>query len=75
MESLQVNIDLSFKQIVDVINQLSPAEKLKLNDVLWSGNIEIPQQHQKLVLDRIEKSKQDPTRMVDWDEASKSLIA
>jgi hypothetical protein len=35
--------------------------------------MEIPMKHQKLVLDRIEKSKSNPERMHDWDDALKKL--
>lgn len=64
---------MNFQQIIDMINQLSPSEKLKINDVLWSGNTEIPIEHQKLVKDRMKKSKTAPSRMVDWDDASTLL--
>jgi hypothetical protein len=52
---------------------LSPAEKLKLNDVIWDEQMEIPMEHQKLVLDRIEKSKSNHERMHDWDDGIKKL--
>ena len=35
--------------------------------------MEIPVEHQALVLGRIQKARQNPNRLVDWDEASKSL--
>lgn len=73
MESLHLNINLSFKQLVDVVKQLSPDEKLKLNEAIWSEDVEIPHEHQKLVLDRIQKARQKPERMLDWDKASKKL--
>jgi len=73
MNSINVNIDLSFKQLVEAVKQLSPREKLLLNDVLWNESMEIPAEHQVLVLGRIQKAKQNPNRLVDWDEASKSL--
>ncbi len=73
MESIHLNINLSFQQLVDVVKQLSPDEKLKLNEVIWSENMDIPIEHQRLVLDRIEKVKQNPERMLDWTEASKKL--
>ena len=34
---------------------------------------EVPEAHQKLVMDRFEKSRKDPERLLDWDEAQKSL--
>ena len=73
MDSLSENTNRSFQQIIDMIKQLSPSEKLKINDILWSGNTEIPIEHQKLVKDRIKKTKADPSRMVDWDEASRLM--
>jgi|BarGraIncu00222A_1022003.scaffolds.fasta_scaffold319924_2 hypothetical protein len=73
MNSINVNIDLSFKQLVEAVKQLSPKEKLVLNDVLWNESMEIPVEHQALVLGRIQKARQNPNRLVDWDEASKSL--
>ncbi|MBX7225048.1 MAG: addiction module protein [Chitinophagales bacterium] len=73
MNNLHVNINLSFQQLVEVVKQLSPSEKLKLNDVIWDESAEIPAEHQKLVLDRIKVRKANPSRMLDWDEASKTL--
>ena len=31
----QLNISLSFKQVVDIVKQLSPSEKQMLSEVLW----------------------------------------
>ena len=73
MNPISLNIDLSFKQLKDAVKQLSPKEKLLLNDILWSESMEIPAEHQTLVLGRIQKAKQNPNRLMDWDEASKSL--
>jgi len=73
MNSLQLKINLSFQQLIDVVKQLSPAEKIKLNDVLWEEGMAVPEDHQKAVLDRIQKSKKNPERMLDWEEASKKL--
>ena len=67
MNSINVNIDLSFKQLVDAVKQLSPREKLLLNDVLWNESMEIPAEYQTLVLGRIQKAKQNPNRLVDWE--------
>jgi hypothetical protein len=73
MNSLQLNVSLNFEQLLEVVKQLSPTEKIKLNEFIWNENIDIPIEHQKLVLDRIQKSKANPSRMLDWDEASKTL--
>ncbi|CAD0002518.1 MULTISPECIES: hypothetical protein [Flavobacterium] len=34
---------------------------------------EIPIEHQEIVLDRMEKAKINPERLLDWDEVSKNL--
>lgn len=53
MNSINVNIDLSFQQLMDAVKKLTPKEKLLLNDVLWKESMEIPAEHQALVLGRI----------------------
>jgi hypothetical protein len=73
MNSLQLNVNLNFQQLLEVVKQLSPTEKVKLNEFIWNDNFDIPVEHQKIVLDRIKKSKTNPSRMLDWDEASKTL--
>ncbi len=73
MNSLQLNINLDFQQLLEVVKQLSPIEKVQLNEFLWNDNIDIPIEHQKLVLERIRKSELDPSRLLNWDEASKAL--
>ncbi len=36
-------------------------------------NIDIPEAHQKLVMDRFETVRKNPERLLDWDEAVKTL--
>lgn len=73
MDSLQLNTNLSFQQLLEVVKQLSHSEKLKLNDFIWDDTFEIPVEHQKIVLERKLKSKLDPSRMIDWEVALKKL--
>jgi hypothetical protein len=68
-----ISINLSFQQLAEVVRQLSPSDKIKLNEVIWSENIAVPTEHQKLVLDRMNKAKQKPEMMLDWNEALKTL--
>jgi len=35
----------------------------------------IPEEHQKLVMQRFEKVRTNPKRLLDWDEAKKTLKA
>ncbi len=73
MSSLHLNINLSFEQLKEVVKQLSPTDRLKLSDIIWNEEIEIPTEHQEMVLNRIKNSQTNPSRMQDWDTASKSL--
>ena len=73
MEAAKINVQVNFQQIMDAVKQLSPKEKLKLNELIWQDDIDIPIQTQKLVLDRIKYAREHPETMLDWDEASKTL--
>ncbi|MGL2992663.1 addiction module protein [Flavobacterium sp. TSSA_36] len=73
METIKLNIDLSVSQLLEAVKQLSPKDRLKINDALWNEDVEIPIEHQKIVLDRIAKDKTNPERLLDWDKVSNSL--
>lgn len=73
METIKLNINLSVNQLVEAVKQLSPKDSLKINDAIWNDNIEIPIEHQEIVLDRMAKVKANPERLLDWDEVSKNL--
>lgn len=45
MSSIHLNMNFNFQQIVDMIKQLSPNEKLKLSDVIWDENMDISSEH------------------------------
>jgi hypothetical protein len=38
-------------------------------------SLEVPEAHQKLVLERFDKVRKNPERLLDWDEAKKTLKA
>jgi len=73
METIKLNINLSVNQLVEAVKQLSPKDRLKINDAIWNDNIEIPIEHQEIVLERMAKAKANPERLLDWDEVSKNL--
>lgn len=73
METVKRNSDLNFNQLLEAIKKLSPKDRLKINDAIWNEETEIPLEHQKLVLSRVEKSELDPKRLLDWDEVAKNL--
>ena len=73
METIKLNINLTVNQLMEAVKQLSPKDKLKISDAIWSDDMEIPIEHQKIVMDRISKSKTNPERLLNWDEVSKNF--
>ena len=73
METIKLNIELSVNQLIEAVKQLSPKDRLKVNDAIWNEDMEIYVEHQRIVLERLEKSKENPERLLDWDEVSKIL--
>ena len=58
-QHINLKIPLSFKQVVDIVRQLSPSEKQQLTEVLWReqniDDIVIPEEHKQIVRERIKK--------------------
>lgn len=73
MEAIKLNINLNVNQLVEAVKQLSPKDKLKINDAIWNDEIEIPIEHQKIVLSRVTKAESDTNRLLDWDKVSKNF--
>lgn len=64
-----------FKQIND-INLIKAFESLldyALKKEKEKGMYEIPEDHQKVVMDRFEEIRKNPERLLDWDEAKNTL--
>jgi hypothetical protein len=62
-----------FKQVDDInlinaIRNLLDHAREKEKEIF-----DIPEAHQKLVLDRLEKVRKNPERLLDWDEAKNKL--
>jgi hypothetical protein len=73
METIKLNNKITVNQLVEEAKQLSPKDRLKISDVIWNDNVEIPIEHQKIALDRMTKAKANPERLLDWDEVSENL--
>lgn len=71
-QHIQINVPLEFDQLIEIVRQLSPSEKTMLKEVLQeSGDIDeyiIPEEHKSIVRKRIESSKADPSRPLNWEE-------
>lgn len=70
-----IAIELSLRQLMDAVKQLSPAEKLELNEMIWKDDVAIPMEHQTLVNERINRSKANPETIQDWETSIKKLRA
>jgi len=68
-----IAVELSFRQLIDAVKQLSPAEKMELNEAIWAEDITIPLEHQNIVNERISEYKSNPDTLLDWNLASKNL--
>jgi len=73
IQTEKANIIEQFKQINDV--HLIHAIKNMLDYALKKEqeSLEVPGAHQKLVMERFDKVRKDPDRLLNWDEAKKSL--
>jgi hypothetical protein len=45
METIKLNNKTTVNQLVEEVEQLSPKDRLKINDVIWNDNVEIPIEH------------------------------
>jgi hypothetical protein len=70
-----ITVELSLKQLMDAVKQLSLSEKLELNEMIWKDDMAIPSEYQKLVKDRKSKSDTNPHLLLDWKTASKKLVS
>ena len=78
-QHIQLNIPLSFKQLVDIVQQLSPSEKQQLSEVLWTeqniDDIEIPEEHKQIVRERIKKYEKNQDSYLSWDDIERKIAA
>lgn len=75
----QLNISLSFKQVVDIVKQLSPSEKQMLSELLWMeqdiDDIKIPEEHKQIVRERIKKYENSPDSYLSWNDIERKISA
>lgn len=78
-QHVQLNIPLSFKQVVDIVKQLSPSEKQQLSEVLWTeqniDDIVIPEEHKQIVRERIKKYESSPNSYLSWNDIERKMAA
>ena len=78
-QHVQLNIPLSFKQVIDIVKQLSPSEKQQLGEVLLTEqNIDemvIPEAHKQTVRERIKKYENSPDGYLSWNDIELKMAA
>ena len=62
-----------FKEVndIDLINAIKNLLDFALKKEI--NIIDIPEAHQKIVMERFKKVRKNPERLLDWDEAQKTL--
>jgi hypothetical protein len=71
-QHIQLNVPLSFNQLIDVVRQLSPKEKVQLSGVLWDETqdeeIIIPEEHKQIVRQRLKRMEEQPESCLTWED-------
>ncbi len=69
---IKLNVPLSYKQVINIVKQLSISEKQQLGEVLWSeqsiDTMVVPEKHKKIVRQRIAKYDTQPDSYLSWDD-------
>ncbi len=78
-QHIQLNVPLSFEQVIDIVKQLSPVEKQQLSEVLWSeqniDDVVVPEKHKEIVRQRIAKYENQPNSYLSWDDIESKMAA
>jgi len=71
-QHIHLKVPLSFDQLIDLVRQLSPKEKQVLGNVLWNEfneeEIDIPEEHMKIVRQRLKRMDECPESSLNWDD-------
>ena len=74
---IQLNVPLSFNQLVDVVQQLSTKEKLQLGSILWDETkeeeIDIPEEHKQIVSQRLTRMEEQPESCLLWEDIERKI--
>lgn len=76
-QHVQLNIPLSFNQVIDIVKQLSPAEKQQLSSVLWDEteerDIDIPEEHKLIARQRLKRMEEQPESCLTWEDIERKI--
>jgi len=75
----QLNVPLSFGQVISLVRQLSPSEQQQLGEVLWAeqsiDDVLIPEEHKQAVQARIRKYENSPDSYLSWNDIERKMAA
>mgnify|MGYP000860829214 CR=1 FL=1 len=76
-QHIQLNVPLSFKQVIDIVRQLSPIEKQQLSEVLRTeqsaDDIVITEEQKQIVRQRVKKYENQPNSYLSWDDIERKM--
>jgi len=76
-QHIQLNVPLSFNQLIDLVRQLSPTEKIQLSSVLWDEaqeeEITIPEEHKQIVRQRLKRMEEQPESCLTWEDIERKI--
>jgi len=76
-QHFQINVPLSLNQIIDIVRQLSPKEKMQLSGVLWDETdeteINIPEEHKQIVEQRLRRMEDQPESCLTWEDLERKI--
>jgi putative addiction module component (TIGR02574 family) len=77
IQNIKIHVPLSFNQIIDIVRQLSPKEKLQLSSVLWDETeekeIDIPEEHKQIVRQRLKRMEEQPESCLTWEDIERKI--
>ena len=71
MEKLTVTLEINQPYAYQLLQDLQKAKAVKI--VTQTTDAEIPEWQQKLVLERVEAAKKNPSLMLKWDDVKDTL--
>ena len=71
---MELQLSLNFNQLISLIHKLPVNEKVKLAKAIEEDISEIiPEEHKKLVRNRIKSAKSNKKEMLKWDDIKDSF--
>jgi hypothetical protein len=72
--NINLKIPINFNQVLDIVRQLSPKDKLRLKNVLENEQPDdIPENHKNIVRQRIKASNSNPSSLLNWEKEKNKI--